>query len=252
VDDYLDSSKTTDEALRRATAVNKALSSGDFHLNHWVTNDARLLEQLSIPDPKESGVNTVNLGADDAEMVLGVTWRPATDVLGFRVRLAEINYTRAGLLSKVSGLFDPLGAAAPITVKAKKRLRHLGVKGLKWEDSVTGPDREWWESYFDTMQQLKTVEFARCLFPDEDRIVRTELATFVDASEEACAAVCFIRNVYRDHRVIVRFIKAVTKLAPLKTVSVCKAERWTSWSAFGPFCGIFIDPEDRSASFLDR
>jgi hypothetical protein len=52
VDDYLDSSKTTDEAMRRATAVNKALSSGDFHLNHWVTNDARLLEQLSIPDPR--------------------------------------------------------------------------------------------------------------------------------------------------------------------------------------------------------
>jgi hypothetical protein len=152
VDDYLDSSKTTDEALRRATAVNKALSSGDFHLNHWVSNDARLLEQLSLPDPKESSVNTVNLGADDAEMVLGVTWRPATDVLGFRVRLAEINYTRAGLLSKVAGLFDPLGAAAPITVKAKIRLRHLGVKGLKWEDVVTGSDREWWESYFDTMQ----------------------------------------------------------------------------------------------------
>ncbi|XP_046461183.1 uncharacterized protein LOC124207658 [Daphnia pulex] len=55
------------------------------------------------------------------------------------------------------------------------------------------------------MQQLKTVEFGRCLLPDEDRIVRTELDTFVDASEEACAA-------------------AVKKLAPLKTVSVCKLE----------------------------
>jgi hypothetical protein len=37
VDDYLDSSKTTDEAMRRATAVNKALSSGDFHLNQRCT-----------------------------------------------------------------------------------------------------------------------------------------------------------------------------------------------------------------------
>ncbi|XP_045027086.1 uncharacterized protein LOC123470616 [Daphnia magna] len=202
VDDYLDSSKTTDEALRRATAVNKALSSGDFHLTHWVTNDARLMEQLSLPDPKESSVNTANLGADDAER----------------------RSTRAGLLSKVAGLFDPLGAAAPMTVKAKIRLRHLGVKGLRWEDAVTGLDREWWENYFDTIEQLRTVEFSRCLFPDEDQIVRTELDTFVDASEEACAAVCFIRNVYGDQRVIVRFIKAVTKLAPLKTVSVCKLE----------------------------
>lgn len=64
----------------------------------------------------------------------------------------------------------------------------------------------------------------RCLYPGEDQIVRTELNPFVDASEEVFAAVCFIHNVYRDHRVIVRFIKAVTKLATLKTVFVCKLE----------------------------
>jgi hypothetical protein len=157
-------------------------------------------------------------------MVLGITWRPATDVLGFRVRLADINYTRFGLLSKVAGLFDPLGADVPITVKAKIRLGHLGVKGPQWEDAVTGTDRKWWENYFEAMEQLKTVEFARCLFPGEGQIVRIELDTFVDASEEACAAICFICNVYRDRRVIVRFINAVTKLAPLKTVSVCKLE----------------------------
>lgn len=98
-------------------------------------------------------------------MVLGFTRRPATDNLGFRVWLADINYTRFGLLSKVAGLFDPLGAAVPITVKAKIRLGHLGVKGPQWEDAVTGTDREWWENYFEAMEQLKTVEFARCLFP---------------------------------------------------------------------------------------
>jgi hypothetical protein len=90
VEDYLDSSRTIDEALRRATTVNKALNSGDFHLIHWVTNtirNTRLLEELSLQDPRESSVIMVNLGADDAEMFLGITWSPA-DVLGFRVWLA--------------------------------------------------------------------------------------------------------------------------------------------------------------------
>ena len=100
VDDYLDSAKTIEEAVRRATAVDGALKHGDFHLGHWVANDNRLLEQFSPPDPAKGSNNatTINLGADDAEMVLGITWRPATDMLGFRVKLENITYTRVGLL----------------------------------------------------------------------------------------------------------------------------------------------------------
>jgi hypothetical protein len=191
-----------------------------------VANDSRLLEQLAPPDSPKGSSNdpTINLGADEAEMVLGLTWRPATDMLGFRVKLADIHYTRVGLLAKVAGLFDPQGTAAPMTVKAKIRLRQLGVKGLKGDDPVTGSDREWWEEYFSTMEQLRQLEFPRCLFLDEHNIITTELDTFVDASEEACAASCYIRNVYKDGSVGVRHVKSVTKLAPLKTILVCKLE----------------------------
>jgi hypothetical protein len=104
-----------------------------------------------------------------------------------------------GSFQKLPDCSIPLAPLLQSPLRPRYDYATLVVKGLKWEDVVTGPDREWWESYFDTMQQLKTVEFGRCLFPDEDRIVRTELDTFVDASEEACAAVCFIRNVYSDH-----------------------------------------------------
>ncbi len=78
-----------------------------------------------------------------------------------------------------------------------------------------------------------------CLYPGEDQIVRIELNTFVDASEEVFAAVCFIRNVYRDHRVIVRFIKAVTKLATLKTVFVYKLE--LNAGLLGARCARFVE-----------
>ncbi len=46
----------------------------------------------------------------------------------------------------------------------------------------------------------------------------------MDASDEVCAASCYTREVYQDGRVLVRHVKTVTKLAPLKTVSVCKLE----------------------------
>ena len=99
-----------------------------------------------------------------------------------------------------------------MTVKAKIKLRELGVKGLSWNDAVPSDDKSWWCQYFEEIEKLRMIEFPRCLFPEEDNIVRTELHTFTDASEEACAASCYTRIVYSDGRVLIRHVKAVTKL----------------------------------------
>ncbi|KZS19521.1 Uncharacterized protein APZ42_014015 [Daphnia magna] len=138
--------------------------------------------------------------------------------------LTTVNYTRVGLLAQEAGLFDPLGITSTMTVKAKIKLRELGVKCKKWEDAVVGDENAWWEQYFKKIKRLKEVEFARCLFPKAEEIVRTELYTFADMSEEECAASCYNRVVYRYGQVLVRHVKTALKLAPLKTVSVCKLE----------------------------
>jgi hypothetical protein len=66
------------------------------------------------------------------------------DTLRFRVdHLAEEENTRVSLTSKVAGVFDPLGLAAPLIVKAKVRFRELGVKGLKVSDPADGNRNRW-------------------------------------------------------------------------------------------------------------
>ena len=64
----------------------------------------------------------------------------------------------------------------------------------------------------------------RCLFPDSAKITSSELHTFCDASEEAYAAVIYIRNCYADGGLVVRQVKAANKLAPKKTISVPRLE----------------------------
>ena len=62
-------------------------------------------------------------------MVLGITWNPKTDCLGFRiVDAGDVKFTRVGLLSKTASLVDPMGTAAPLVVKAKIQLR-IGNEG---------------------------------------------------------------------------------------------------------------------------
>ena len=47
--------------------------------------------------------------------MLGLFWNTLTDSLGFRVEnLEEIEFTRAGIASKVASIFDPLGTLASL------------------------------------------------------------------------------------------------------------------------------------------
>ncbi|KAI9562447.1 hypothetical protein GHT06_009880 [Daphnia sinensis] len=130
IDDDLDSARNLADAARRAKAVRNVLADGDFHLGHWASNVLKLLEMVQPGAATSDGGEDVahHIGADDPEMVLGIIWRPYSGMLGFRVKIADITYTRVGLLSNVAGLFDPLGTAAP-------------MKGLHWKDPVAGENR---------------------------------------------------------------------------------------------------------------
>lgn len=83
------------------------------------------------------------------------------------------------------------------------------------------------QGWFKALQLLTKIEVPRCLFPDGPSIISSELHIFCDASEEAYAAVIYIRNVYshkRDPEVVVRQVKAANKIAPKKSISVPKLE----------------------------
>ena len=77
-------------------------------------------------------------------------------------------------------------------------------------------------------------QFPRHLFKNEADIIRTNLHTFRDASEEADAVVGYIRNTYNDGSSIIRQVKAATKLAPNKAASIPKGVECSSHSSTGP------------------
>lgn len=121
------------------------------------------------------------LASDSDEKVLGVVWNTQSDSLGFNVTShTNTDFTRVNLISKVASVFDFLGTASPLIVKAKIRLKELGVKGFKWTDEVTGDDQIWWKRWFSALKLLAGVETPRCLFPDLANTTLSEIHTFCD------------------------------------------------------------------------
>jgi hypothetical protein len=51
-------------------------------------------------------------------------------------------------------VFYPLGTAAPLIVKAKIRLRALGLKASSWTEAVDEADQKWGTAWFEVVRKL--------------------------------------------------------------------------------------------------
>ena len=97
----------------------------------WLSNSPEVLTVI----PQELRAYEINLkdGLPTAK-TLGVLWRAQQDVLTFQAKklLEEDKLTKRIILSKVAGVFDPLGLAGPFVVCAKILLQEIWTKGLNW------------------------------------------------------------------------------------------------------------------------
>ena len=96
----------------------------------------------------------IPLAEDDTEKILGVSWKPTLDVLTFRINdTTNTIFSRRTLLIKIAGIFDPLELAAPLTVKAKIKLKTLYLKGLGWNEEILDVNKKWWRKWYEWMNE---------------------------------------------------------------------------------------------------
>ncbi|XP_028405773.1 uncharacterized protein LOC114528349 [Dendronephthya gigantea] len=148
VDDYLDSAESTREAIRRGNEVKNILAEGDLHLRKWVSNSPEVTAALgSDLVDLETGGKVAYLANNGSEAkMLGVKWNTLSDELTFNVTTIEdVTYTRRGLLSKLAGIFDPLGFCSPYTIKAKILTRQVCLLGLDWDDPIPPSQLSKWK-----------------------------------------------------------------------------------------------------------
>ncbi|XP_048246131.1 uncharacterized protein LOC125377268 [Haliotis rufescens] len=227
VDDCLKSECTEEAAIDLVDSLQKSCAEGGFKLTKFTANSRNFLR--SIPQEHHSKeLQTRDLDYDElpVERALGMQWHINSDVFGFSVHLKSKPFTRRGLLSTMSSLYDPLGIVAPVLLPAKKILRDLCInKQLGWDDDIPVEYKASWEQWIEELHHLNTLRIERCLKPaDFGHIVSVQLHVFSDASTVGYGCVAYLRMSNDEGGIHTAFLIGKSRLAPVKTITVPRLE----------------------------
>ncbi|GFY14345.1 uncharacterized protein TNCV_1021101 [Trichonephila clavipes] len=155
--------------------------------------------------------------------ILGIIWDLDNDVLkcctNFDSLTCEVKITKRLVLSTVQKVFDPIGMLAPSTLLPKLLLQEIWKMKRAWDQELPQNIVNKFMKWFNEIQILKGISVPRCMKID----IFTELHVFVDASKGSYAGCVFARSIV-DSRVSVILVRAKSRVAPLKLLSIPRLE----------------------------
>ncbi|XP_045494845.1 uncharacterized protein LOC123693694 [Colias croceus] len=226
MDDYIHSYATEDEAKEITAHVDRIHRYAGFELRGWASNKENAIRNFT-----NTGATTVEIGGSETERTLGLLWHVKQDYIGFRVNTKRVPQeiienkrtpTKREALSLIMSVFDPLGLIAPILTPAKRIMQDTWKYNTGWDDPIPDALQHRWENWVANIQHLDALRIPRCY--DYEPAAEREIHTFVDASEEAYAAVVYIRATRADGSIHIAIAAAKSRVTPTKPVSIPRLE----------------------------
>ncbi|XP_054267164.1 uncharacterized protein LOC128989310 [Macrosteles quadrilineatus] len=219
VDDICTSVDSPQEALQLQQELITLLGLGGFTLRKWASNCHQILDSV----PLDCRENPLALRSEDdsAVKVLGLQFDPAEDVFFYVIKLNPVVCTKRSMLSEIAKIYDILGWITPTTFYAKHIMQSTWLCGLEWDDPLPDELRSKWTTFISTLSSLSTLKIPR--FIPTTPHSTNQIIGFCDASEKGYAANIYIRTETSEN-ISVHLIKAKSKVAPLKTMSIPRLE----------------------------
>ncbi|KAJ8364902.1 hypothetical protein SKAU_G00137330 [Synaphobranchus kaupii] len=226
VDDGLISLPTESAAIDLMKRTCASLAESNLKLHKIASNSITVMQTF---EPEELASNLKDLGLDNeilpAQRSLGLCWDISTDTFTFKVAVIDKPYTRRGVLSVVNSIFDPLGFAAPVTIRGRLLLRELSSGVQDWDALLPDDKMPTWEAWKSSLQELSRIQVPRCYVPMSlSRSTYTELCIFSDASNWAIGAVAYLRSVTEGGHCEVGFVLGKAKLSPQPEPTIPRLE----------------------------
>lgn len=225
VDDCLTGADTVEEAASLQSELQDLFGEAKFLLRKWNSSHPNALDHVP-PELKESHFTQVIPEPTGYTKTLGIEWNSKEDV--FRLAItdppAADNLTKRLLTSDIAKTFDVLGWFSPSVIKAKILLQKIWERKVDWDEIVPQDLLEVWQRWRSELKLLSNKHLPRCHFPCGARRCSTQLHGFSDASEEAFAAVVYLRVVDPNGTIHVSLVMSKTRVAPLKRMTIPRLE----------------------------
>lgn len=232
VDDLLDSVETVDEAVKLAKEIRYIHQQGGFEIRHWVSNS----EEVTRAMGEDQSAKLKCLGGEEevnAEKVLGLWWCTQEDSFTYSIALSRINKdvltgkrrpTKREVLRTLMSVFDPLGFLAAFLVFVKILLQEIWRSTVAWDEQITSDQNVQWLRWINVLPNISKIRIPRCYtYNMPGKSTSVELHVFVDASENAYAAVGYFR-ISAGEFVKCSLVAAKTKVAPIQPMSIPRLE----------------------------
>ncbi|XP_011688837.1 PREDICTED: uncharacterized protein LOC105450601 [Wasmannia auropunctata] len=221
VDDIFGGADTLEQTQEIVRQLNQLCMAGGFKLQKWVSNNLSILSSVSTDEQNNS--KFIELKDNLVVHTLGLGWQSSTDTFNFKFTLpAEGMITKRTTLSTIAKLFDPLGFLSPIIIIGKLLIQELWTIKLGWDDPLPDHVTGKWTTFVRSLQDAPIFTPPRWIGCSNDRQV--EIHGFCDASQQAMAAVVYLRTTYDEETVNISFVASKTKVAPLKRLTVPRLE----------------------------
>ena len=226
VDDCLQCMPTDKECIVLSQELRSLCAQGGFRLTKWVSNSRAVL--ASIPE-KERATEVKDIDLDQkhlpVERALGVQWNVEEDTFRIQVNMKNQPYTRRGILSTVSSVYDPLGFLAPFIFSAKHILQQLCQLNYGWDDRIPEAFCQSWHKWLIGLQQMENFSIPRCIRSKTfGKIKSAQLHHFCDASETGYGTVTYLKMTNAKNQINISLIMAKARVAPLKQVTIPRME----------------------------
>ena len=159
-------------------------------------------------------------GQNHSTKALGIIWNTKDDVLTFNPTIINATYTKRGILSVVSSIYDPLGFLSPFTTTAKMIIQDVWKNNTYWDEPINEEMQKKWQKWQIGLSTLDTFKIERCY--NLTISSKIELHIFGDASEKAYGAVAYLRS--STEPIGISFVASKGRVAPTKPVTLPRLE----------------------------
>ncbi|PIO55427.1 Pao retrotransposon peptidase [Teladorsagia circumcincta] len=207
VDNVLLLADTIEEAVDKYRKTKAIFMEMSMNLREFVTNDPKVVAQISEPDRSHS----------ESLKVLRVSWNSSTDGLVLRSQLPHYDVlTKRNILRIFHCTFDPLGLLVPLLLPARVFLQSLWLKKYDWDQPIAESETEQWNAIVRNADNFEKVIPRKLGLLREHGVY--EICTFADASANAYAACTYIRHV-SDSSIETNILCAKYRLAPVSQLT---------------------------------